>query len=209
MIITEIKQKGQNILITLSDRSAISCPKSIFYNVEIYEGMEVDNDDVRYLIEKSAEEAARNKAMTLLANNMMSEFQLKNKLRTKKYPERLIKDAVKFCKEYDLIDDKRFAKIALISLLKKRKSRRSIYNYLKRAGVSTRIIEKMTDKVTDRRERISIDKNIVKYYPFYSSKKDPEKSLLQYLIGKGFNYGAASKRVKKYFEKMNTENKTQ
>lgn len=209
MIITEIKQKGQNILITLSDRSAISCPKSIFYNVEIYEGMEVDNDDVRYLIEKSAEESARNKAMTLLANNMMSEFQLKNKLRTKKYPERLIKNAVKFCKEYDLIDDKRFAKIALISLLKKRKSRRSIYNYLKRAGVSTRIIEKMTDKITDRRERISIDKNIVKYYPFYSSKKDPEKSLLQYLIGKGFNYGTASKRVKKYFEKMNTENKTE
>ena len=202
MIITNIVQKNRTIVIYLDNGEKIRCPSHMFYNVEIYEGMEVEPYDVRTLIKTAAKENISNKAMELLGTAFLSKHQLVLKLRKRKYSEKLIKHAVRFCKEYDLLDDKRFAKIALRSMILKNKSRRSISRYMKKAGVNDRIIEKMIYKISDRREIISLKRQMIKYYPLCESKKSPEKSLLQYLLGKGFTYDMAGHRAKKYCKKM-------
>ncbi len=202
MVITNIIEKNKNIIIYLNDGSKVKCPSYLFYNVEIYEGMEIEPNDIKLLLRAAAKETVRNKAMELLRISFLSKQQLVVKLRKRGYSERLIKDAIRFCKEYDLIDDKRFAKIALRSMLFKDKSRRAISSYMKKAGINDRIIERMIAKVSDRRERVSLKRQMIKYYPLCANKKNPEKSLLQYLLGKGFTFDMVGNMAKKYCKHM-------
>ncbi len=202
MIITRIVEKNREIIIRFDSGQKIKCPSYVFFHAEIYEGMEVDPREIKQLIRLAERETVRTKATELLGTSIMSVHQLKEKLKKRKYSDKLIKDAIRFCKEYDLLDDKRFAKIARRSLLFKNKSRRSIASYMKKARINDRIIERNIDKITDRRERRNLRIQMEKHYPLCAKKKSPEKSLLQYLVGKGFTYDMAIPRVKKYCAKM-------
>lgn len=202
MIITRVVEKNREIIISFDGGQKIKCPSYVFFHTEIYEGMDVDPREIKELVILAERETVRTKATELVGSSTISVHQLKEKLRKRGYSERLIKDAIKFCKEYDLVDDKRFAKIARRTLLFKNKSRRSIASYMKKAGISDRLIERNIDSITDRRERHNLRVQMEKHYPLCANKKSPEKSLLQFLVGKGFTYDMAIPRVKKYCAKM-------
>lgn len=202
MVITKIVERNREIIISFDSGQKLKCPSYVFFHAEIYEGMDVDPHEIKELVRLAERETVRTKATELLGTSTMSVHQLKEKLRKRGYSERLIKDAIRFCKEYDLVDDKRFAKIARRTLLFKNKSRRSIASYMKKAGISDRLIERNIEKITDRRERRNLRIQMEKHYPLCANKKSPEKSLLQYLIGRGFTYDMATERVKKYCAKM-------
>ncbi len=205
MIITRIVERNREIIISFDSGQKIKCPSYVFFHTEVYEGMDVDPREIKQLIRLAERETVRTKATELVGSSTISVHQLKEKLRKRGYSERLIKDAIKFCKEYDLVDDKRFAKIARRSLLFKNKSRRSIADYMKKAGIHERLIERNIDSITDRREKHNLMVQMKKHYPLCVNKKSPEKSLLQYLVGCGFTYDMAIPSVKKYCAKMKKE----
>ncbi|MDA1469788.1 RecX family transcriptional regulator [Brachyspira hyodysenteriae] len=94
--------------------------------------------------------------------------------------------AVSYCKEYDLIDDKRFVKIAVSSLKLKGKSKRHIIDYLKKCKVKSSLIEKASNSISDKSENKALKEAIKKYYRVYEHKENKEDYIIKALMRKGF-----------------------
>lgn len=201
MTIVRMRLKGNQIYIHTSMGNAFAIPKNGISELDIYEGMDIEEDDIISIRIKAYENSARKASTNMLTRGFLSEGILKDKLKKKGHKNRFIKHAVKYCKEYDLINDKRFAKIAVTSLKLKGKSKRYIIGYLKKSKIKPALIEKASRLITDKNEKTALKNAIKKYYLIYKDKEKCEELLIRALMRKGFNYDSVSSLVKIYVKK--------
>lgn len=202
MTITKLLIKGKYTYICISDGSVIRVPRLSVSELDIYEGYELELDEITTLRLKAYEQFACKEATKMLKRGFLSQKQLWNKLYKKGHKKRFIRYAIRYCKEYDLINDKRFASIAVSSLLLKGKSKRYIERYLVLAGIKRSIIEKALRIITNKKENILLKDAIRKYYPIYKHKKDVLNLLIKSLMRKGFDYNRSKKLITLYIKNI-------
>lgn len=198
MTITRLLIKGKYTYICISDGSVIRVPKLSVSELDIYEGYELELDDITTLRLRAYEQFACKEATIMLKRGFLSQKQLWNKLYIKGHKKRFIRYAIKYCEEYDLINDKRFAKVAIGSLLIKGKSKRHIERYLVLAGIKRSIIDRTLKAITKKKENTLLKDAIRKHYPLYQHKKDVLNLLIKSLMRKGFDYNKSRKLVTLY-----------
>ena len=201
MVILKMKLKGNKIYIKVSGGDVFTIPKNGLYELDLYEGMELEYDEIPHIRLRAFESAARKSAVSILKRGFISEGMLRDKLIKKGHKKRFINYAVRYCKEYDLIDDKRFVKIAINSLKLKGKSKRHIIDYLKKNKVKSSLIEKAQNSISDRIDDKALKDAIRKYYKVYEHKDRKEDYLIKTLMRKGFKYDRIKTLVKKYIDK--------
>lgn len=203
MTIVKMRLKGTQIHIHTSTGYVFSVPKNGISGLDIYEGLDIEDDDPTSIKIRAYESSACKAAVNILAGGFLSEGMLKEKLKTKGHKNRFIRYALKYCREYDLIDDKRFTKIAVTSLKFKGKSKMAIINYLKKSKIKASLIERASRMVSERNEINTLKKSIKKYYPVYKDRNKCEDLLIKSLVRKGFNYNSVNTLVRKYVRKQN------
>ncbi len=202
MIITKFLIRGKYTYICISDGSYIKVPKMSVSELNIYEGYELELDELTTLKLRAYEQFACKEATQMLKRGFLSEKQLWNKLYKKGHKKRFIRFAIKYCEDYELINDRRFAKIAINSLLIKGKSKRHIERYLVLAGIKRSIIERVLRKITNKKENSTLKDAIRKYYPLYQHKSDVANMLIKSLMRKGFDYTKSRKLVTLYIKNI-------
>lgn len=188
MIILKMKLKGNKIYIKVSGGDIFTIPKNGTYELDIYEGMELEYEEIPHIKMRAYESSAKKSAINILKRSFVSENMLKEKLSKKGHKKRFINYAIKYCKDYDLIDDKRFVKIAVNSLKLKGKSKRHIIDYLKKSKVKNSLIEKASDSISYKTENKALKNAIRKYYKVYENKENREEYIIKTLMRKGFKY---------------------
>lgn len=188
MIILKMKLKGEKIYIKVSGGDIFTIPKNGTYELDIYEGMELEYEEIPHIKMRAYESSAKKSAINILKRSFVSENMLKKKLSKKGHKKRFINYAIKYCKDYDLIDDKRFVKIAVNSLKLKGKSKRHIIDYLKKSKVKNSLIEKASDSISYKTENKALKNAIRKYYKVYENKENREEYIIKTLMRKGFKY---------------------
>lgn len=188
MIILKMKLKGDKIYIKVSGGDIFTIPKNGTYELDIYEGMELEYEEIPHIKMRAYESSAKKSAINILKRSFVSENMLKEKLSKKGHKKRFINYAIKYCKDYDLIDDKRFVKIAVNSLKLKGKSKRHIIDYLKKSKVKNSLIEKASDSISYKTENKALKNAIIKYYKVYENKENREEYIIKTLMRKGFKY---------------------
>ena len=201
MVILKMKLKGNKLYIKVSGGDVFTIPKNGLYELDLYEGMELEYDEIPHIRLRAFESAARKSAVSILKRGFISEGMLRDKLIKKGHKKRFINYAVRYCKEYDLIDDKRFVKIAINSLKLKGKSKRHIIDYLKKNKVKSSLIEKAQNSISDRIDDKALKDAIRKYYKVYEHKDRKEDYLIKTLMRKGFKYDRIKSLVRKYIDK--------
>lgn len=201
MVIIRMKLKGDKIYIKISGGEVFTIPKNGLYELDLYEGMELEYDEIPHIRNKAYEASARKSAVSVLKRGFISEGMLRDKLIKKGHKKRFINYAVSYCKEYDLIDDKRFVKIAVSSLKLKGKSKRHIIDYLKKCKVKNSLIEKANNSISDKSENKALKEAIKKYYRVYEHKENKEDYIIKALMRKGFKYDRIKKLLTVYLEK--------
>ena len=201
MVILKMKLKGDKIYIKVSGGDVFSIPKNGTYELDIYEGMEIEYEEIPHIRNKAYESAARKSAVSILKRGFISEGMLREKLSKKGHKKRFISYAVSYCKEYDLIDDKRFVKIAINSLKLKGKSKRHIIDYLKKSKIKSSLIERAENSISDKSDDKALKEAIKKYYRVYEHKDNKENYIIKALMRKGFKYDRIKYLVGKYLEK--------
>ena len=201
MVILKMKLKGDKIHIKVSGGDVFTIPKNGLYELDLYEGMELEYDEIPHIRFRALESAARKSAVSILKRGFISEGMLKDKLTKKGHKKRFIRHAVNYCKEYDLIDDKRFVKIAINSLKLKGKSKRHIIDYLKKSKIKPSLIEKAQNSISDRIDDKALKDAIRKYYKLYEHKERKEDYIIKTLMRKGFKYDRIKTLVRKYIDK--------
>lgn len=205
MVILKMKLKGDKIYIKVSGGTVFSIPKNGTYELDIYEGMELEYEEIPHIRLRAYESSAKKSAVNILKRSFVSENMLKEKLLKKGHKKRFINYAIKYCKDYDLIDDKRFTKIALNSLKLKGKSKRYIIDYLKKAKIKNSLIEKASNSISYKSEDKALKNAIRKYYKVYENKDNKEEYIIRTLMRKGFKYEDIKNLLDKYIK--NKENK--
>ena len=200
MTILKMRLKGDKICIKTSSDYVFTIPKNGTYELDIYEGMELEFDDIPYLRLRAYEAAAKKCAISILKRGFISEGMLRDKMRIKGHKNRFINFAIQYCKEYELLDDKRFVRLAISSLRLKGKSNRHILDYLKKAKISSRLIEKSKNKLSDEGEIKLLKEAIRKYYKVYEHKEKQEEYMIKALMRKGFKYDSIKSLVSRYIK---------
>lgn len=204
MIILKMKLKGDKIYIKVSGGDIFTIPKNGTYELDIYEGMELEYEEIPHIRMRAYESSAKKSAINILKRSFVSENMLKEKLSKKGHKKRFVNYAIKYCKDYDLIDDKRFVKIAVNSLKLKGKSKRYIIDYLKKSKVKNSLIEKASDSISYKIESKALKNAIRKYYKVYENKENREEYIIKTLTRKGFKYDDIKNLLKKYLKNKNT-----
>lgn len=204
MIILKMKLKGDKIYIKVSGGDIFTIPKNGTYELDIYEGMELEYEEIPHIRMRAYESSAKKSAINILKRSFVSENMLKEKLSKKGHKKRFVNYAIKYCKDYDLIDDKRFVKIAVNSLKLKGKSKRYIIDYLKKSKVKNSLIEKASDSISYKIESRALKNAIRKYYKVYENKENREEYIIKTLTRKGFKYDDIKNLLKKYLKNKNT-----
>ena len=203
MVILKMKLKGDKIYIKVSGGDVFTIPKNGLYELDIYEGMELEYEEIPHIRNKAFESAARKTAVSILKRGFISEGMLKDKMIKKGHKKRFIRYAVSYCKEYDLIDDKRFVKVAVNSLKLKGKSKRHIIDYLKKCKIKSSLIERVQNSISEKSDDKALKQAIVKYYRVYEHKERKEDYIIKALMRKGFKYDRIKTLLTKYLNKKN------
>lgn len=177
----------------------------------IREGEELDEADYYKIVSEVLPKRAKLRLMNLLQTKDYTEYQMIEKLKQGFYPEPVIKEALEYVKSYGYVDDERYCKQYIESMITV-KSRRKLQQDLQTKGIGkelfTQIYEevlsegRVMDQMTcDEVEQIQIRKFLEKkrFNPEETDFKEKQK-LIQSLFRKGYHLSNITTIVGSYDE---------
>ena len=182
MTILKMKLKNDKIYIKVSGGEYFTIPKNGTYELDIYEGMELEYDEIPHIRMRAYEAAAKKSAVNALRRSFLSEGMLRDKLLKKGHKKRFINYAIAYCKEYELIG----------------KSKRYILDALRKAKLKNKTIERVSHLITEKNEIRSLKNAIRKYYKIYENKDNRNDYIIRTLMRKGFKYDSIKRLLNKY-----------
>lgn len=197
MIAEEIKALDKKkVLVTTDGGQRFALYKSEAKRFNIVEGGYIDQTDFSEIL-GILKKRCKNRALYILGRSDKTEHELKIKLKSSYYPEYIVDEVTEFLKNYDYINDYRYAS-NYIRAKKNSKSIRQIGHDLAAKGISRDIISDiMQNREADSREVIE---RILKQRKFdLDSHSEKECSRqIRYLMGKGFLYEEIAAVIKEY-----------
>ncbi len=129
-------------------------------------------------------------AFNILSRRANTTYEIKSKLKKKKYSESVIKYVISECERLQLLDDDNFAINYLLELKNKGYGKLYIQRALIRKGFSANYAENViNENISDEDEIIAIKNNIEKKLRTLIRETDTRKKrekLFRFLLGRGF-----------------------
>lgn len=182
--VTKMKYK-----VFLDEEFAFVLYKGELSRYGIREGVQVEEELHRKIMDEIILKRAKLRAMHLLEDMDRTELGLRDKLKQGLYPQEAIEGAVQYVKSFGYIDDLQYAR-RFIESRKQMKSRREIYAQLCSKGVASELIEiAFEDCYETGGEKDAILQLIRKKRvdPARATEEEMRK-LYGYLARKGFRY---------------------
>ncbi len=163
----------------------------LLYNGEldkygIYENAVIETKAVAEIV-NLMRSRARERALNLLKLQDRAEGEMRRRLSQDGYPDSVIQTTIDFLREYNFVDDVRYASNYL-EIHGKRKSQAELKRYLQRKGVSRDIIREQIEEIEyDSCEAIRrlLEK---KNYRAGEVSPEQEKKIISYLLRRGFDW---------------------
>lgn len=167
---------------------------------KLEEGMEIDTDIYNELCNIVIGRISRRIAY-YITDYDRSEFDIRKKMQASAYPERLIQQAIDKLKSYSYIDDVRYARTYVQTLINKNKSINYIRHKLYEKGISRDITDAIIEELSPD-ESIQIAEAIRK--KGYETDKiknldaDNKRKLFTYLARQGFSV----EKIRSFFDEI-------
>jgi regulatory protein len=200
----EIQKKRKNrVSIFLDDTFFCGVPQELLSKLDLYKGKEVDEDEIRKLIEEKECAEAKQKVLRLFNRRVYSEQEIRAKLEKKGYEETTIEKVVEELKETSLISDYSFAKAFISDRLRLNpKGNFQISYELKKKGVNQTIIDRVFSEENviegDYNRALELARKRLETLKSVKDKKTRKRRLYNYLLRRGFSYEV----IKKVFDEL-------
>lgn len=187
MKLTYKKGKQDKMHISVDGEYSFTVDEAYFLSLGIYNGKEIDEDELTELRETVSVRRAYNYAVSLLSRRDHSEKELFNKL-TQKGCQEGAEKAIEKLKDGGYVSDERFARLYVRELQTLKKyGKRRIEQELYRKGVDRDIIREVLDETEfDKSELVSLIER--KYARYLSDEKGITKTV-NALLRMGYSYG--------------------
>lgn len=201
MKLTYKKGKQDKIHISVDGEYSFTVDEAYFLSLGIWNGKEVDSDELEEIKQTVSIRRAYNYAVSLLSRRDHSERELMTKLAQKGYTDGA-EEAIEKLKNGGYVSDERFARLYVRELQTlKRYGKRRIEQELYRKGVDRDTIREVLDETDfDESELVSLIER--KYGRYLSDEKGIQKTI-NGLLRMGYSYGEIRDALKQISE--NTE----
>ena len=195
------KGKQDKIHISVDGEYSFTVDEAYFLSMGIWNGKEVDSDELEEIKQTVSVRRAYNYAVSLLSRRDHSERELMTKLAQKGYTDGA-EEAVEKLKNGGYVSDERFARLYVRELKTlKRYGKRRIEQELYRKGIDRDTIREVLDETDfDESELVSLIER--KYGRYLSDEKGIQKTI-NGLLRMGYSYGEIRDALKQISE--NTE----
>ena len=142
---------------------------------------------------------ARESAFRLLKLRPRSEYELRQKLERKQYPDETIDETIQYLKQLQLIDDRRFTKAWISSRLARPFGLNRIRHELKLKGIEDQIIQ---EELSTAKETFTEDEAVLtlaqRRFKKYKNieRMKAKRRTYEYLLRRGFSGAAITKALR-------------
>ncbi len=203
MKLTYKKGKQDKIHISVDGEYCFTVDETYFLSMGIWNGKEVDVDELEEIRQTVSVRRAYNYAVNLLSRRDHSERELMTKLTQKGYNEGA-EEAVKKLRDSGYVSDERFARLFVRELqIFKKYGKRRIEQELYRKGIDREIIRGILEETDfDESELVSLIRR--KYGRYLSDEKGVAKTI-NGLLRMGYSYGEIRDALKTINENLDTD----
>jgi regulatory protein len=207
MVIARIQKKNDNNVIVLLDND-----QKLFLSYEVLlknglrKGSEISESHFDFLVKENQKYFIKQKAYTLLGKRLHSVYELRTKLRQKKYDVDLIQLTIEDLLNGHYLDDMKFAEMYSEEKLRLRLwGKTKLKSELMKKGVSSAIITAvLEEKFPEADEELNNASQLVqkKYNQLKNRNMEHPKlvkRLYAFLISKGYSYDISRQAIEKLF----------
>ncbi len=192
------------VLLTLNDGRSLELDMDLVLEYTLKKEMDLSDELIEEIESKQAIISAKQDAYTYASYRLRSEWQVRHKLEGKQYPQDLIDRCIDFLKEFNLIDDEKFASAYIKeTLLKKQDGPLKIKMKLRSFGVPEYVCDNAVNlHYPFEKEEEFATKSSLKKMRLISGKPlaKQKPALYNYLQAKGFTISATKKAMEKIFK---------
>lgn len=188
----EIQKRNKNrVNIYIDEEFAFSCSTEIVYKQKLACGIKVDEENLKSIVEEDNFIRCKNDALRIVERTYKSEKEMSDKLLLKGYDLLIINRAIDFLKEYNLIDDSKFAEMYIKEKLANEGTQKIKFS-LMRKGIPEEIIKNKLQNINSENiidSAISLGRK--KYEALSRTEKDKRKvlrKLSEYLVRRGYSF---------------------
>jgi regulatory protein len=205
MIIAKIQKKNDNnVIVLLDDDQKLFLSYEVLLKNGLRKGSEISESHFDYLVKENQKYFIKQKAYTYLGKRLHSVYELKTKLRQKKYDKDLIQAAIDDLQNAGLLDDMKFAEMYSDEKLRlKLWGKTKLKSELMKKGISSAIIASVLESnFPDASEEIDNATRLVKKKYDQLKNRNMEhqklvKRLYNFLISKGYSYDVSRQAIEK------------
>lgn len=154
---------------------ALSCSLELVFKESLKKGMKLDKEELNDLVSLDNYIKCKNKALKIIEKTYKTEKEISNKLLEFSYDEETISKVMEFLKNYNFVDDSRYAKL-YVSEKKKSRGVLKIILELRKKGIDEEIISEVAKVDFEEGLGYAMEASFKKYHNF-KSHGDPFKSI--------------------------------
>ena len=192
------KKHKDRVNIFIDDEFAFGCDGELLYKFSLNKGFSIDKEKIIKIIREEEFIKCKSYCLNVVSRGLKTEKEIRNKLYEKSYDEDIVDRAIDFLKEYEFINDERYALMFSKDKIL-RSGRRKIEYDLKRKGVDDNIIECSLNSIDEEVELNNAKNTALKKYNLLKNKESDERKIYNklstYLLGKGYEYSLIKKVV--------------
>lgn len=202
--ITKLKatSKGRKVKLFVDGQLFTEISPHTVYQQSLKKGQDLSTSDLNDLKYQSEVKKATAKALNLLSYRPRSCFEIKTRLRRKKFPNPVIKRALSKLKEQDYLNDQSFASWFVDQRLShKPKGPIALRSELFKKGIDRQVIDQvLTEKIEgpDHLKKLAAQALQKKQSLRNLPPKEAKRKLLSYLSRRGFSYRSSKPVVDEF-----------
>lgn len=198
-----VKKDSRNVSICLDDGKVIFINYEVFLRSRLKKNDDISENQLDLLIKENQRFAVRQRAFRYLGRRLLSENELRLKLKQKKYDDIIINEIIEDLKEKNYLNDFEFANVfASENIRNKFWGKNKLKAELMKRGVSNEIIsdvisEKFQDG-NDLQNAVDLAEKKYKLLALRSlEQKKIKEKLISFLFSKGYEYEIIKEAVEK------------
>ena len=194
----EVQKRNVNrVNVYVDEAFTCACDAELIYKQGIQKDSIIDVEAIKEIVK---EDEFINSALRTVEKTYKTEKELRDKLTEKGFEEDTIKRAIEFLKEYNLLNDEKYAEMYIKDRLRSQ-GRNKIKYALIRKGVSEDILLDKLSNIDSEDENDTAFKLAEKKYNILKKKESDKyklsQKLFRFLLSKGYDYDCCNSIVRR------------
>lgn len=185
------KNDKSRVNVFIDEEFAFACSADLVYHYSLEKGKKVDLDLLEEIIEEDNYLKGKNYALKVIEKSYKSKKEMEDKLLNKGYGEKTVIRIIAFLKEYNFINDEKYAETFIKEKLSSNGKNKIKYLLLKK-GISEDIIQNKLNSIKEDDEKAHAlklaEKKYVSLIKSESSFEKIYKKLGDYLVSRGYDF---------------------